>query len=419
MDKGEKPFGADEAAALGFPHALRPACGCPRCAAGAAAPTAVLLWPWSRLSGHTGVRPARGLCSQLGLSPSRGSPDATTYLDICGERLEVVRYRVRNFIGRGVARHHSLAPLGITPPRRHVLHALHIVPIACSRGNGELNCVMKWLSNENISALELGTRSSLRMGLSHEAEGKCSLVGGLPSAGVLASWGWWPCPLQQGKVVLSQEAVHLIYLMAIRGSCLCRKPKLHRFLLCLKCNCGSRSWAGIHGRCSPDFSGMTATCAGASHDSRKMWRGQHLVSSRRESLQRVTRGHQNQPFCISEVLVGKTQFVSQSDRSGRADAGVMGREQAAGKPPRAEWAVSTKMSIISLPCLWERCLHLGGEILPWGHWFLTTSLITQRSQCRTEIRDRDPCSWVRSCKRGRGLGQGRQGTGCPWAVKTL
>lgn len=70
---------------------------------------------------------------------------------------------------------------------------------------------MKLLSNENTSALELGTRSSLRMGLSHEAEGKRSLVGGLPSAGVSASWGWWPCPLQQGKVTLSREAVHLIY----------------------------------------------------------------------------------------------------------------------------------------------------------------------------------------------------------------
>lgn len=83
-------------------------------------------------------------------------------------------------------------------------------------------------------------------------------------------------------------------------------------------------------------SGMTATCAGASRDSRKMGRGRHLVSSQRESLQRVTRGHQNQPFRISEVLVGKTQFVSQSDRSGRADGGDMGREQAAGKPPKAE-----------------------------------------------------------------------------------
>lgn len=90
---------------------------------------------------------------------------------------------------------------------------------------------------------------------------------------------------------------------------------------------GADPIAGVHGCCSPDLGGVTATRAGASRDSRRTRGGQRLVFSQWESLQRATWGHQNQPFRISEVLVlvEKTQFMSRSEHRSRADVGDMGR----------------------------------------------------------------------------------------------
>lgn len=68
-----------------------------------------------------------------------------------------------------------------------------------------------------------------------------------------------------------------------------------------------------------------------------MCRSIAAADSRKLSLQRVTQGHQNQPFCIGEVLVGKLQLVSHSEHCGKADVGDVG-----GDVRRAEWAAGSR-----------------------------------------------------------------------------
>lgn len=151
-----------------------------------------------------------------------------------------------------------------------------------------------------------------------------------------------------------------------------------------------------------------------------------MALSQRERLQRATWGHQNPSFCTSEglVLVGKTQFLSRSERHSRSDVGDVGRagkgagswkttkRRRSGEYQNEHRAFSLPVGAMPSSGRWDPALRtpvprhqLDNPRLPVPHW---------------EIRDWDPCFRVRSCKTGGGgLGQSRQGTGCPGDVKAL
>lgn len=269
-----------------------------------------------------------------------------------------------------------------------------------------------------ICTLELGTRSNLRMRPSHGAKGKCSLVGGLPSTGMLASQGGWLCPFsrdrscfaeQQFKLFNGNQRVMFMQEIWTTQVPLGFKTQWWEQILC--CHIWILlSWQP-HVREHPVAQGK--------HGEGSAW----CYPS--ESVQRVTWGHQTRPFCGSKVLVslGKTQFVSRSECHGTADVGDMGgvRQGVGSWKATKRWmsfehqhehrTSSLPMRVMPssgwwCPALWTLLPH---------HWLDNPML----PMLHCVIRDWDPCSRVLSCKRGGGLDQGKQGTSSPWDVKDL